>query len=198
MNELQEKEMLENTKEDTNRENPVKEFFSWLLYVAGVILLTFLFITFVAQKTEVSGRSMLNTLHDRDSLIVSKISYELGTPNRFDIVVFPHINKATNEKTFFIKRIIGMPGETVQIDFNGNIYINGEVLDEHFGKETIQNPGNAINPIVLGEDEYFVLGDNRNDSLDSRFTDVGKIKRDELVGKAVFRIYPFDTFGKLK
>ena len=71
MNELQEKEMLENTKEDTNRENPVKEFFSWLLYVAGVILLTFLFITFVAQKTEVSGRSMLNTLHDRDSLIVS-------------------------------------------------------------------------------------------------------------------------------
>ena len=198
MNELQEKEMLENTKEDTNRENPVKEFFSWLLYVAGVILLTFLFITFVAQKTEVSGRSMLNTLHDRDSLIVSKISYELGTPNRFDIVVFPHINKATNEKTFFIKRIIGMPGETVQIDFNGSIYINGEVLDEHFGKETIQNPGNAINPIVLGEDEYFVLGDNRNDSLDSRFTDVGKIKRDELVGKAVFRIYPFDTFGKLK
>ena len=198
MNELQEKEMLENTKEDTNRENPVKEFFSWLLYVAGVILLTFFFFFFVAQKTEVSGRSMLNTLHDRDSLIVSKISYELGTPNRFDIVVFPHINKATNEKTFFIKRIIGMPGETVQIDFNGNIYINGEVLDEHFGKETIQNPGNAINPIVLGEDEYFVLGDNRNDSLDSRFTDVGKIKRDELVGKAVFRIYPFDTFGKLK
>lgn len=174
-----------------------KEIISTLLYIAAVILITFLFITFVAQRTEVSGHSMMNTLMDQDSLIVSKISYEIGDPKRFDIVVFPHIDQTTGEQTYFIKRIIGMPGETVQIDQDGNIYIDGSILDESYGREKIENPGLAIDPIKLGDDEYFVMGDNRNDSLDSRYAEVGNIKRDELVGKAWLRIYPFSSFGRI-
>ena len=100
---------------DNNRtfRKVIKEITSTLIYIAAVILITFLFITFVAQRTEVSGHSMMNTLQDKDSLIVSKISYEIGDPERFDIVVFPHVDSLGNS-TYFIKRIIGMPGETVR------------------------------------------------------------------------------------
>lgn len=175
----------------------IKEIASTLIYIASVILITFLFITFVAQRTEVSGHSMMNTLQDKDSLIVSKISYEIGDPERFDIVVFPHVD-AMGNSTYFIKRIIGMPGETVKIDLDGNIYINGQILVESYGREVIKNPGVAYEGVTLGPDEYFVMGDNRNDSMDSRYEDVGNIKRDELVGKAWLRIYPFDSFGIVK
>ena len=172
----------------------LKEVLSWILYIGVAIVITFLFVTFIAQKTNVIGSSMENTLHDKDQLIVSKISYRLHDPERFDIVIFPyHQDKSTN----YIKRIIGLPGETVQIK-NGKIYINGKVLEENYGKETMVMSGRAESPIKLGDDEYFVLGDNRNNSADSRLSDVGNIKRDEFIGKAVFRIYPFNKFGKIK
>lgn len=184
---------------DNNRtfRKVIKEITSTLIYIAAVILITFLFITFVAQRTEVSGHSMMNTLQDKDSLIVSKISYEIGDPERFDIVVFPHVDSFGNS-TYFIKRIIGMPGETVRIDLEGNIYINEELLVESYGREVIKNPGVAYEGVTLADDEYFVMGDNRNDSMDSRYEDVGNIKRDQLVGKAWLRIYPFESFGIVK
>ena len=97
-----------------------------------------------------------------------------------------------------IKRIIGLPGETVQIDENGNIYINGELLEENYGAETIQNPGRAANPITLGDDEYFVMGDNRNNSKDSRSEEVGNVKRSQIIGRAWLRIWPLNKFGLLK
>ncbi|MBQ5375559.1 MAG: signal peptidase I, partial [Lachnospiraceae bacterium] len=96
------------------------------------------------------------------------------------------------------KRIIGLPGETVRIDTDGKIYVNEALLDENYGYETIEDPGRAIETLVLGEDEYFVLGDNRNNSRDSRDPMVGNISRDRIVGKAFIRIYPFDKFGVLK
>ncbi len=99
---------------------------------------------------------------------------------------------------FYIKRIIGLPGETVQIDEEGNIIIDGEVLDEGYGKEVIQSPGRAYEEIVLGDDEYFVMGDNRNNSTDSRDPSVGNITRDEIVGRAWLRIWPFNKFGFIK
>lgn len=178
--------------------NWLKEIVGMVVYVAFVVLAVWLIITFVGQRTEVSGSSMYDTLENGDNLWVSKISYHLHDPERFDIVVFPHMEE--DGEKFYIKRIIGMPGETVRIDEEGTIYINDKVLDEDYGYETIEPGmiGRAYENVVLGEDEYFVMGDNRNDSYDSRTDDVGNIKRDELEGKAVFRIWPFSKFGKIE
>ena len=173
----------------------LKEILSTSLYLLSVLIVTYLIITFVGQRTEVNGSSMESTLQNGDNLIVDKISYRFSDPKRFDIVVFPF---QYEEDTYYIKRIIGLPGEIVQIDTDGVIYINGEVLHESYGLEVIKDPGRAIEPITLGEDEYFVMGDNRNNSTDSRTELVGNVKRSKLIGKAWVRIYPFSKFGKLR
>ena len=93
--------------------------------------------------------------------------------------------------------MIGLPGETVQIT-NGEIYINGQKLDENYCEELIQEPGLAAEGVHLGEDEFFVLGDNRNASVDSRSDEVGIIKRERIKGKAWIRFYPFDQFSRIE
>lgn len=175
----------------------IKEILSTVLYLLGVVCVVYLTITFVGQRTEVSGESMEATLADGDNLIVDKITYRFRDPQRFDIIVFPFQYR---ENTFYIKRIIGLPGETVQIGEDGTIYINGEVLQESYGKEVIKPEyiGIAGEPIHLGEDEYFVLGDNRNNSSDSRTEAVGNIHRKDIVGRAWLRFWPFSKFGVLK
>ena len=135
---------------------------------------------------------MENTLSNGDNLIIDKISYRMRDPERFDVVVFPY---RYAEDTYYIKRIIGLPGETVWIDYEGDIYIDGKILEEDYGLETIVNPGLAATPFELSDDEYFVLGDNRNNSEDSRFGDVGNLRRDEIIGRAWIRIYPFNKMG---
>ena len=172
----------------------VGEILSFLLYVAVVVGITFLIIHYVGQRTYVSGSSMENTLSDGDNLIVDKITYRFSDPKRYDIVVFPY---QYEEDTYYIKRIIGLPGETVQVG-GGKVYINGEVLDEHYGNEEMLNPGIVEEPVTLGEDEYFVLGDNRNHSQDSRDPSVGAVHRKDLLGRAWIRIWPFDKFGVIK
>ena len=172
----------------------VREILSFLLYVAVVVGVTFLTIHFVGQRTYVSGSSMENTLSDGDNLIVDKLTYRFSDPKRYDIIVFPY---QYEDNTYFIKRIIGLPGETVQI-VDGTIYINGEVLGESYGREVMKNSGMAADPITLGDDEYFVLGDNRNDSTDSRDPSVGKIKRNQIIGRAWVRIWPLSKIGILR
>lgn len=169
----------------------VKELLGWIVYIAIIIGLTWLIITFVGQRTRVSGHSMEATLHDGDNLIVDKLSYHFREPKRFEIIVFPYRHK---ENTYYIKRIIGLPGETVQVK-EGYVYINGEKLDENYGLEVMEDAGIAAEPIELGEDEYFVLGDNRNHSSDSRDPSVGILHRDELIGRAWVRIWPLDSIG---
>ena len=186
-------EKEEKTGERTAK-NMVKEVLSMALYIAVVLCITFLVVRYVGQRTEVDGHSMENTLFDGDNLIVDKISYRFTDPKRFDIIVFPYHYK---EDTYYIKRIIGLPGETVQIR-DGEIYIDGAILEEDYGKETMLTSGRAADQIQLGEDEYFVLGDNRNHSEDSRFDDVGNIERSEIIGRAFIRIWPFERFGLLK
>jgi signal peptidase I len=171
-----------------------KKVLSTVVWLAVVVALSWLLVTFVAQRTDVNGSSMYPTLEDGDQLIADKLSYRFRDPERFDIVIFPY---QYAENTYFIKRIIGLPGERVRIDEQGTIYINGEVLEEDYGYETIENPGLAAQEIQLGDDEYFVLGDNRNVSEDSRYPDVGNIKRSDLIGRAFVRIYPFAKFGLL-
>ena len=167
----------------------LKEILSTGIYLLAVLIVTYLLITYVGQRTAVIGNSMQPTLNDGDNLMVDKISYRFKDPERFDIIVFPFVYK---ESTYYIKRIIGLPGETVQIDEEGKIYINGELLQESYGKEIIkeENRGLAAAPITLGEDEYFVMGDNRNNSSDSRLAEVGNIKRDQIIGRAWVRIWP--------
>ena len=175
----------------------MKEIASTGLYLLIVLLITWFIITFVGVRTVVDGDSMLPTLNDKDNLIVDKLTYRFKDPQRFDIIVFPF---QYQEDTYYIKRIIGLPGETVQIDENGKIYINGEVLSESYGREVIKPEyiGVAWEPVVLGEDEYFVMGDNRNNSSDSRSPIVGNIHRDDIIGRAWVRIWPFSNFGVLK
>ena len=172
----------------------VREILSFLLYVAVVVGVTFLIIHYVGQRTYVSGSSMENTLSDGDNLIVDKITYRFSDPKRYDIIVFPY---QYEDNTYFIKRIIGLPGETVQI-VDGTIYIDGEALQESYGREVMRSSGMAADPITLGDDEYFVLGDNRNDSTDSRDPSVGKIKRKQIIGRAWVRIWPLSKIGILR
>ncbi|MDO4297292.1 MAG: signal peptidase I [Lachnospiraceae bacterium] len=183
----------EGAAKEEKQTNMVREIISWLVYIGVVVGLTYLILTYVGQRTMVDGRSMNPTLNDGDNLIVEKLSYRFHDPERFDIIVFPF-----DDTKFYIKRIIGLPGETVQIDYDGNIYINGEILEENYGLKTILDPGRAAEPITLGDDEYFVLGDNRNNSKDGRNPAVGNIKRDKIVGRAWVRIWPLSDFGLLK
>ena len=134
-------------------------------------------------------------LSNNDNLIVDKITYRFKDPERYDIIVFPF---EYEDNTYYIKRIIGLPGETVYIDNEGTIFINDTALDEAYGREVIKEPGRAYEPITLGEDEYFVMGDNRNNSTDSRDPSVGNIKRDRIIGRAWLRIWPFNKFGFIK
>ena len=170
----------------------LKEILSTIIYLGVVFLLTFLFITFVMQRTEVSGHSMEPTLQDSDSLLIEKVTYRFKDADRFDIVVFPY--RYGNDE-FFIKRVIGLPGETVKIDVEGNIFINGALLVENYGAETLVDPGIALNGVTLGENEYFVMGDNRNHSMDSRDPSVGVVNKKDILGHAFVRIYPFSSFG---
>ena len=183
-------------KEDKDRKSFVfGEVLSYLLYFFGAIVVTIFILSFVGQRMVVNGPSMESTLFNGESVIVDKLSYRFSDPQRFDIVVFPY---KFEENTDFIKRVIGLPGEKVRIDREGRIYINGEVLDEHYGKAVIIDPGRAEKEITLGSDEFFVLGDNRNNSTDSRDPFVGNIKKSDLIGKAFFRIWPLDKMCFIK
>ena len=194
-NETVSQENSNKQEEGAKKTDLKKEVLSWIFYILFVIALTYLIITFVGQRTMVDGRSMNATLNDGDNLIVEKLSYRFGDPERFDIIVFP---PQESPKEHYIKRIIGLPGETVQIDAEGKIYINGEVLEENYGLETIRNAGRAAEPITLGDDEYFVLGDNRNNSKDSRSDAVGNVKRSSITGRAWLRIWPLSDIVFLK
>ncbi len=162
------------------------------VYVAIIVICVAFVPKYVLQRTIVDGRSMMNTLNDGENLLVEKVSYRFSDPGRFDVIVFyPH---GRDSADYYIKRIIGLPGETVQIK-GKDIYIDGEKLEENFGKDPITEPGMAEDPIKLGEDEFFVLGDNRTVSEDSRYEEVGPVKRENIEGRAVLRIYPLSEFG---
>lgn len=186
----------QNVEENVGEKKSIfKEIGGWIVYILFIILVTWLIVTFVGQRTKVDGHSMEPTLHHGDHLIVDKLSYHFKEPERYDIIVFPYQHA---ENVYYIKRIIGLPGEEVQVK-DGCVYINGEKLtSEHYGAETMNDPGIAANPIQLGEEEYFVLGDNRNHSSDSREASVGVLTREQLIGKAWVRIYPFDNMGVIR
>lgn len=167
-----------------------------ITYIGIAFFLVAILIQFVVQRDVVDGESMMNTLQDEDNILVDKLTYQFSDPQRFDVVLFPY--GEGDEELCFIKRVIGLPGETVQISRSGDIFIDGEFLEEYYGFEDIQQDKRylAADGYTLQEDEYFVMGDNRNNSYDSR--QIGGIKREDIIGRAVFRIYPFKSLGFIK
>lgn len=173
----------------------IKSIVEWIIYFVIIFSVSYLILNYVGQRTLVDGSSMSPTLHNGDSVVVDKLSYRFGEPERFDIVVFRYLPK---DETYYIKRIIGLPGETVQI-IDGYVYINGEKLESDvYGSAVILEPGRAKEPITLGEYEYFVLGDNRNGSSDSRMENVGNVEVSQIVGKAFIRIWPLNDIKILR
>ena len=172
----------------------IKELVGWIVSILLIVAVSYLIVTFVGQRTQVSGSSMETTLSDGDHLIVDKISYRFREPQRYEIVVFPY---RYEKNTYYIKRIIGLPGETIQIK-DGQILIDGETYQEDGEFPGIENAGVAETKVALDSGEYFVLGDNRNDSMDSRMAEVGPIVGERIIGRAWLRIYPFDQIGFLK
>lgn len=170
------------------------EIFIWAAQIAAVIFLAYFIIYYALEKTNMIGVSMETTLNTNDSIIINKFSYRFTTPKRFDVIVF---KQSGGEHSYYnIKRIIGLPGETLQIK-DGNIYINGEIIQDIVNVEPMANYGLAEEEILLEENEYFVLGDNRNNSEDSRFASIGNIRRNEIIGKAFLRLSPFNFVNKL-
>ncbi|MBR3036163.1 MAG: signal peptidase I [Lachnospiraceae bacterium] len=158
-----------------------------VLYFGAVIIAALLFVRFIAVRSIVEGSSMSPFVEDKNNLIVQKVSYYFHDPKRFDVIVF---ELKDQPNIHYIKRVIGLPGETVQI-IDGLVYINGEKLEgDTYCSEPIRNPYMAEHPITLQENEFFVMGDNRNNSKDSRAVDVGPVKRSQIIGKALFRFWP--------
>jgi signal peptidase I len=182
-----------NSTKDLNSKNKLKSIITdVILYALIVYACIYLIPTYVMQRTIVDGPSMENSLHNGEHLLVEKVSYHFDALDRFDVIVFYPYGREVGE--YYVKRVIGLPGETVQIK-GSDIYINGEILEEDYGKDPIDYAGWVDEPVTIGEDEYFVLGDNREVSLDSRYEEVGLITKDNIGGKAVLRIWPFNKFG---
>lgn len=169
------------------------EILEWLESIAISIFIVILVFTFVFRIVIVDGSSMFPTLEDGQRLVISHLFY---TPKQGDIVV---VNSKGLNKTI-IKRVIATEGQTVDINFDKHtVTVDGKTLDEPYINEpTIRNDGGNTYPLVVPKNTIFVMGDNRNNSTDSRNSLVGFIPIDDVLGKAVFRIYPFDRFGRIK
>ncbi|MSS63997.1 signal peptidase I [Lachnospiraceae bacterium WCA-693-APC-MOT-I] len=167
----------------------IKEITIWAVEILLVIFLAYLVVAYGIEKTTVVGGSMEPILSNNDKILINKLLYRFTSPKRFDIIVFKPEGKEHSYYT--IKRVVGLPGEKVQIK-DGSVYINGEKLEEKVEVSSIVNEGLADELVTLDEDEYFVLGDNRNNSEDSRFANVGNVTKEEIVGKAWIRLHPFE------
>ena len=166
----------------------ILKLFVDIAIVAGIAAI---FSISLGEKFTVVGYSMEKSLTNGEEALINKLIYHFKQPERFDIVVF--CPKEEKDKRY-VKRIIGLPGETIQI-ISGRVYINGEILEEPIETEKMLNAGLAQEPITLGENEYFLLGDNRNNSEDSRYESVGNIKIDNIVGKLWLRITTLNDIG---
>lgn len=158
-----------------------KEVMTWVGQIALVVLAAYIIVASLGVKTSVVGQAMSDTLDNGDQVLLNKIVYVFSGPQRDDVIVFlPNGNEKSH---YYVRRVIGVPGDRVQIK-DGAVYINGEIYSEKIQVASMEDAGIAAEEFVLGDDEYFVLGDNRNNSEDSRYANIGNIKRDYIIGKA--------------
>lgn len=172
----------------------VKEVVTWMIEIAIVLVIAFVFVYYIGFRTSVVGNSMSPTLENRQEILVNRFIYSVTNPKPNDIVVFlPNGNEKSH---YYVKRVIGVPGDTVQIR-DGAVYVNGELFDEEVETAAVLDAELAAEEIRLAEDEYFVLGDNRNNSEDSRYANIGNVKKEYIIGKAWFIVSPFKNMGFL-
>ncbi len=181
------KEKLENQK--------VRSILSWIFSILVTLAFAALVAIAIFQSVTMQESSMEPTLSVGDRYFMDRVTYRLSSPKRGDLIVFR--TNASDEAALHIRRVIGLPGETVQIT-EGRILINGETYKEGRDFPSISNPGMAASPVTLESGEYFVLGDNRNNSEDSRYGDIGKVKKKYIVGKLWFTISPLKKIGFVK
>ena len=160
-------------------------FLEFCLFILAVLVAAFILSEYVVQRVRVRNHSMEHTLESDDSVLIDKLSYRFGEPERFDIIVFRQ--KGTGEE--LIKRVIGLPFETVQI-VDGKFLIDGEVIDDYPGLDAPEEAGLAASPIKLSVGEYFVVGDNRKESIDSRYEAVGIVTSTRITGRMFMRVPP--------
>lgn len=169
-----------------------KEILSWIIEITVVVAIAYVIVSFWGFRTSVVGPAMESTLSNDNQILVNRFHYILSDPKAGDIIVFrPNGNEKSH---YYVRRVIGVPGDTVLIQ-NGAVYINGELYNENVDVASIEDAGLAADKIELKEDEYFVLGDNRNNSEDSRYANIGNIKKEYIVGKAWFRLGSIGDIG---
>ncbi len=189
--ETAEEAKIDNLAEKKEKKDIKKEIFEWIKEIVIALIIVAFITTFIGQMTNVVGQSMVPTLNDSDRLIVEKLTKRFGEYDRYDIIVFPH-----EKDILYIKRIIALPNDKVDIK-DGKVFVNDEPIDDKYVFEEIDKYGDSL-PLTVPEGQYFVLGDNRNNSYDSRYLDVGTIKREDIIGKAVFRLWPLSKIGVIK
>lgn len=167
-----------------------REILEWIVTILAAFAIAMLIKSFIFTIALVDGDSMLPTLHNGDRLVVWRLGYEA---QRGDIIVLQQDGKKP-----YIKRIIAVEGDVVDIDYQAHtVSVNGKVLDEDYILEPTIRRGDIIFPMQIEKDCVFVLGDNRNNSSDSRFTDVGQVREEDIMGKATLRLFPFSDFGSV-
>ena len=173
----------------------VREVLSWIVELVVVIGLAYVLVSFFGIRTNVVGQAMEQTLENDDDILVNKIAYIISKPKQGDVIVFlPNGNKKSH---YYVRRVVAVPGDTVQIK-DGALYVNDELYKESTDVASMEDAGIASDAVKLEKDEYFVLGDNRNNSEDSRYANIGNVKRDYIIGKAWFRFSGLGSFGTIK
>ncbi len=164
----------------------------WIAEIAITVMLAFTFVYFIGLRTSIVGQSMANTLNEGDNILVNRFIYKVTDPKYNDVIVFlPNGNEKSH---YYVKRVVAVPGDTLEIK-KGRVYVNGKAFQEEADVPSIEDAGLASEEITLGADEYFVLGDNRNNSEDSRYANIGNIKKGYIIGKAWFRAASLRDFG---
>lgn len=169
-----------------------QEIMIWILEIAITIAIGVVFTYFFGVRSTVVGPSMSPQLEDGDEVLIDRFLYKFISPKSGDIIAFlPNGNTNTH---YYLKRVIAVPGDTVQIK-DGMVFVNGEEISEEVETARMEDAGIAAGEITLAQDEYFVLGDNRNNSEDSRYANIGNIREDYIIGKAWFVISPREKLG---
>jgi signal peptidase I len=174
-------------------ENGLRHITKEIVNVIVIIIFALFISRYVGTPFKITGHSMEPTLMSGDRVLVNRISNNMRKIKRFELILFQIDGEQTTE---YVKRVVALPGETIQIQ-NGIIYINDEAIDMGSFDKILQ-PGLAQTPITLGEDEYFVLGDNSTGSEDSRYLNIGNVKRSQIQGIVWFRFYPFSDIGQVE
>ncbi|MDE7201024.1 MAG: signal peptidase I [Lachnospiraceae bacterium] len=167
----------------------VKEIFSWFFWIFASMLLAVVTVFCVGMKTSVIGPSMEPSLYNGQSIFLNRLIYKVASPREGDVIVFlPNGNEKSH---YYVKRVVGVPGDTLYIK-NGLLYVNDETVEEYFN-DRIAEPGLLESKVTLGEDEYFVIGDNCNNSEDSRSANIGTVKKSFIIGKAWMKLAAGDS-----